>query len=168
MTTARFHSPPVRLLAIACLCAAVLFGVAGPAQAATLLPGKSIGNDSAPANTTLLGAVLPGGDTGYVGYSLKDAFGVTIGTGLVREIVISDPSNGLGGLDFLYQFKVATGTVGSVTMTNFTGFKKPTPSVAVDATVQNIFGPSAFGLPGSTAHVSSAFPIAWSGDGSNR
>ena len=162
-TVGRFRSPPgpSATLAIACLCAAVLCGVANPTQAAPLPPGMAIANDAMP---TAGGVIQPGGDTGFVAYSLTDAFGKVVGTGFVREIVLTGDTSGvpnLGGETFLYQVKVTSGTVGSVTMTSFKGWS--TDASAVLGSAEPGLGWAATTPNGL---VVGGMPIARSGEGS--
>lgn len=112
----RLHSPPRRLLMLACLCSAIAFGMASTTQAAPLLPFSVIPNDGVPAGLT--GTVLA--DTGYVPY----AFGLgKVNTGFVRQVVISgDTSNLSGGLTFLYQVHLTGGDISRLTGSSFAGF----------------------------------------------
>src|SRR5437660_557591 len=141
MIAVRFRAWAGRRLALACLGAAILSGAALPAHAGPLPAGGSVKNDSVPASA---GAGSLKADSGPLPYILKDAFGTVVGSGTVREIVISDPSNALGGLDYLIQFSVATGTVGSISTTSYKGFT--TDASAVDSSVQNPKNP-----PGTVA-----------------
>lgn len=115
-------------------------------HADTLDPGTSIANDS-------LVAAAGGGtlkaDTGLLSYTVKDGLGNTVGTGTVREIVVSgDTNNPLGGLVFIYQVKDTTGAVGKVSMTSYATWG--TNASAVDSSTQNSNNP-----PGTSAWLPS-------------
>jgi hypothetical protein len=120
MMCARFRPPGGRLLAFACLSAAVLLGSVMPADAGTLLPGTLIANDGSVV-TAGGGALLA--DTGKLAFTMKDKDGVTTGTGFARSIVVSgDTSNiwsAAGGLTFVYQVVITSGDLGSVSLSSF-------------------------------------------------
>ncbi len=116
MTTIRFRGPPKRLLAAVVLCVASLLASVNSAAAGPLAPGTAIANDGAPVIAPF-GVVMA--DTGYVAYTQTSILGVS-GTGFVREMVVAgDGSNPLGGLTFVYQVIVTSGTVDRVTVANY-------------------------------------------------
>lgn len=132
MRVLKYHPPPGRLLAIACLCAALLFIAAGPAQAGPLPPGTSIANTGTPAAGAGTGVTLA--DTGIKPYAFLAGFD----SGTYREVVVKDSVT--GHLDFLIQVSVATGDIGRVTTGTFAGF-----------TIANASAVAAQALPGGTA-----------------
>jgi hypothetical protein len=141
MRVLKYHPPPGRLLAIACLCAALLFVAAGPAHAGPLAPGTSIANTMTPAAGAGTGVTLA--DTGVAPYAFFTGFD----SGSYREVVVRDSVT--GHLDFLIQVSVTTGDIGRVTTGNFGIFGIPNASaVAVQALPGGTlaFAPSTMGL----------------------
>jgi hypothetical protein len=134
------------MMAIACLCTAVVFGMANTIQAAPLLPGTAIPNDGAPA---VAGAGTLLADTGYVPYS----FGGGVNSGTIRQIVITDPSNPLGGVVFMHHIVSATGDLSSLNVSSYmNGGAWLTDASAVHTAIQNPLLPAATPLfaPGTT------------------
>jgi hypothetical protein len=110
----------MQLTKLLALAAIVLCLGASGAFATLVAPGGSIigaGTDF----TGLIGAELAGLPTiKYSGVALKDALGNTVGTGDLQVGVAA--SNTAGFIDFLYQYKVITGDLGDLSVSNFTGF----------------------------------------------
>jgi hypothetical protein len=128
MRILKYHPPPGRLLAIACLCAAVLVVAVNPAGAGPLPPGAKIVNDGTPAAGGGAGALMF--DTGILAF--KFTGNDTEGT--YREIVVKDAVT--GHLDFLYQVTVKKGeegAIGRVTVTGYNGFTILNASAVSDA-----------------------------------
>jgi hypothetical protein len=136
----------------------------GAATAALLAPGASIANDGLPAAAA--GGMLLA-DTTVLPYM---SVGVPVIAGTYREIVLKGDLNnpfGLDKLDFVYQVTAAVGSVGSFTMTDYTG--SMTNASAVTSAVQNANNPPAT-VPwlATTAFggLFGATPIHRTGDGS--
>jgi len=150
MVLSHVHSPLRRLLMFTCLCSAVVFGMANSVHAGLLLPGASIANDGVAANTGGSGTGKLLADSGYVPYS-----GGGVNTGFIRNIVISDPSNTLGGLVFIYHIAGVSGDLSSLNVSNFmNGGTWKTDVSAVSTAIQNPLLPigTAPFVPGTTAN----------------
>jgi hypothetical protein len=111
-----------RILLIVAVAAGLLCGLQR-AQATSLSPGDS---------TTSFGTTGPSGsnlavvaDTGAMSYTLTNAGGHTTGTGTFEEYVLKgDTNNSYGGLDFVYQITVKTGSLSSLSLTDFSAASK--------------------------------------------
>jgi len=152
MRMLKYHPPPGRLLAIACLCAASLFLAANPAGAGPLPPGSTIANDGLPTGAA---AVLFDISVDY------NILGLGNDTGTMREVVIKDAAT--GHLDFLYQVKVKTGDIGAVVMLSYKGFA--VDASAVDAALENTKG-TAFSPTTPKGGLFGPLPINRNADGS--
>ena len=155
MRMLKYHPPPGRLLAIACLCAASLFLAANPAGAGVLPPGSTIANDGLPTGAaTVLFDIS-------VDYNI---LGLGNDTGTMREVVIKDAAT--GHLDFLYQVKVKTGDIGAVVMLSYKGFA--VDASAVDAALENTKGTFVppFAATAATGGLFGPLPINRNADGS--
>jgi hypothetical protein len=122
MTRVRTQCTLGRLLALACICAA-LSAVANPAMATPLPVGGSVAADANPASPAA-GTLTPPLDR-TLNYTLKDSGGNTIGTGTVREELYSnDTSNGqtAGNITLAFQLTATSGTISQATMTVYTNF----------------------------------------------
>jgi hypothetical protein len=100
------------------------------AQATSLTPGGSVTPGStAPSGSNL--AVVA--DSGSLSYTLTNN-GTTTGTGTVREYVLKgDTTNSSGGLDFVFQVKVTSGVLSSLSLSDFSGVTKMDASQVSEA-----------------------------------
>jgi len=150
MISSRLRPPPGRLLAIACLCAAVLFGMANQAQATPLAPGQPLGATpdaiaAGPATLTVLADQT-------AMYTLTNVGGTVVGMGTVREMVVKGDTltnSTPGGLDFMFQITSTMGTISQATLTSYASFT--TDVAAVSALTQNPNLPGAHQFATDTA-----------------
>ena len=106
-----------KLLALA----AIVLCLGASGAFATLVAPNAMISGPGTNFTGLIGAELAGLPTiKYSGVALKDTFGNTVGTGDLQVGVAA--SDTAGFIDFLYQYKVITGDLGDLSVSNFTGF----------------------------------------------
>lgn len=104
---------------------AVFAASATRVQATSLAPGQS---GVVPDNNAATGVTVKA-DTGWINFTTPGGT-----TGSVREMVVTDSSNALGGLDFMYQVKVTGGDpIQTVKGLSFTNFKTDVGQVATQA-----------------------------------
>jgi hypothetical protein len=99
-------------------------------------------------------------DTGDLSYTLKNNSGTTTGTGTVREYVLkNDTNNSSGGLDFVFQVKVSSGVLSSISLSDFSGVTK--------MDVSQVTGPVTLGTGGTilASGTKKASSADWSSDG---
>jgi hypothetical protein len=120
MKILRCHPPPGRLLAIACLCAALLLGGTNFAQASVLLPGQFVSpvSQDGTLGLTLVASVAP------MPFSFTTSSGTISGT-YQEFVAVGRTGNPFGGLSFEYQFtvdKASTRDVSSFSVGGYGGW----------------------------------------------